>query len=97
MTPEQARTALIALLAPFNAQLDSLDALTPAALAQDPTAIASYVDGIGQVWPAATGAEPEITALQDQQLEATDPVDVDAFWRRLHQAKQLGVTLGYQP
>lgn len=97
MTPDEARDALIALLAPINAQLDELDALAPAVRAEDTAAVQSYLTLIAQAWPAGIDQEEAISALQDQQLEASEPVDVDAFWRRLHQAKQLGVTIGYQP
>ena len=95
MTPEEARTQLVALLAPINTQLDQLDALAPDVRADNETAKEQYLTLIAQTWPAGIGQEDAITQLQEQQLEAAEPVDVDAFWRRLHQAKQLGVTIGY--
>lgn len=99
MTPEQTLAALQALLAPFNAQLDALDVLAPtvrdlvgtpeAATSQE---VADYLSAIATLWPAGIGQESAISDLQVATVSF-----VDTFWTRLHQAKQLGVSLGYQP
>jgi len=98
MTPLEARTALGALLAPFNVQLDALDVLAPAVRTGDSAAIASFVGILTPLWPEARDQEEAITALQDvaNQIEPLF-VEVDTFWTRLHQHKQLGRSVGFQP
>ena len=102
MTHEEAKAALIVLLAPFNAQLDTLAALavTVSPLVGTPEAatspeVASYLSIITTLWPAGLAQEDAITALQNDFTEFVP--EVDDFWTRLHQAKQLGVGLGFQP
>lgn len=102
MTHEEAKAALIVLLAPINAQLDDLAALavTVSPLVGTPEAatspeVATYLSTISTVWPAGLALEEQITTLQN---DFTDYVaEVDDFWTRLHQAKQLGVGLGFVP
>jgi hypothetical protein len=102
MTHQEAKAALIVLLAPINLELDTLNALavtvgplvgTPAA-ATSPE-VADYLSQIAVAWPAGLALETDITTLQNDFTEYVE--EVDAFWTRLHQAKQLGVGLGFQP
>jgi hypothetical protein len=102
MTHEEAKAALILLLAPINLELDSLNALMPTVnpLVGTPEAatspeVATYLAQIATTWPAGLALEPDITALQENFTEFVEEVEI--FWQRLHQAKQLGVGLGFQP
>jgi hypothetical protein len=102
MTHAEAKAALILLLAPINLELDALNALavTVGPLVGTPEAatspeVATYLAQIAVTWPAGLALEGDISALQENFTEYVD--EVDAFWTRLHQAKQLGVGLGFQP
>lgn len=95
MTPQEARTALLALLASFTVQLDALDVLAPAVRTGDGAAIASYLAILTPLWPAALEQEDSISALQETAALAEPVLEVDTFWTRLHQAKQLGRAVGF--